>query len=155
MMSTATDPAARRYLASDPPDLIWQSWPLLDGAPWSWCVPPGLCVVGWMVSTTTGHVSFGILAAVSLALALWRWFVPARYEIGPSGVSHRVLGWRSKLRWSDVRHIEVRSRGVLLFRHGNRSQLDALNATYLPCATHRDVVLRLMEKYLNIEDTKE
>jgi len=150
-MSTATDPAARRYLASAPPDLIWQSWPLLDGAPWSWSVLPGLGAVGWIVSATTGHASFGILAACALALALWRWFVPARYEIGPSGVNHRVLGWRSRLRWSDIRHIEVRSRGVLLFRNGDRSHFSALSAIYLPCASHRDVVLRLMEKYLDID----
>ncbi len=150
-MSTATDSAAR-YLASAPPDLIWQSWPLLDGAPWSWSVLPGLCMVGWIVSATTGHLGLGTCGAVVLALALWQWFLPVRYEIGPSGFGYRVLGWRTHVPWSQVRHVEVRSRGIMLYRHGNRPQLNALSAIYLPCASHRDVVLRLMEKYLDIDE---
>ena len=146
-MSTATDPTVPRDLLTAPPDLVWQSWPLLDNAPWSWCVVPGLVALSWLVTTATGEPILGIAAAAALAIALWRLFLPVRYEIGPSGICRIVLGRRSLLRWRRVRHIEVRRSGVMLFERRDVPPLDALRALYLPCAKHRDMVIQLAEKY--------
>ena len=149
-MSTATDPTVPRDLSTAPPDLVWQSWPLLDNATWSWCVVPGLLRVSWVVTTVTDEPTLGVAAAAALAIALWRLFLPVRYEIGLSGVCQIVLGQRSLLRWRRVRHVEVRQGGVMFFERRNVPTLDVLQTLYLPCAKHRDVVVRLMEKYLTL-----
>ncbi len=66
-MSNATDPTVPRDLSTAPPDLVWQSWPLLDHAPWSWCVVPGLVALSWLVTTATDEPILGIAAPAALA----------------------------------------------------------------------------------------
>jgi len=146
-MSTARDYPSSSLTTGRTPELVWRCWPLCDRAPGSWLVVLLLLLVGLAVAAITGRAALGVLAAAALALALWRVFLPVRYEIGPAGVCHVILRRRSLLRWSEVGRVELRPDGVLLFDRKSSGPFDALRAVYLPCATHRDVVLRLVEKY--------
>ena len=132
-----------------PPTLSWRSWPLRDHLPGTLVVAAVLAGVAFGVRWVTGQPHLALLASGALAVALWRFFLPILFELGPDGVDHWLLGRRRRVPWTAIQRYEVRSTGVLLLPFADRCEVDALRGLYLPWGEHRDEVLFQVRYYLD------
>ena len=132
-----------------PPSVQWRSWPMRDSAIAAAMVLVGLAAAGAAVRWVTAETHLALLAVGVLALALWRFFLPASFELNPDGVSQWLFGRRRRIPWRQIRRYEVCSSGVLLLPHADRCPIDAFRGLYLPWGRHRSEVLAQVRYYLD------
>ena len=83
-----------------------------------------------------------------LLLTLWQSLIPMRFEIGPHGVTHVVLGRRTKIPWTQILNYRVYGHGVLLLPDAVVTPLSPLRGLFLPWGSHQERVLDNIEYYL-------
>ncbi len=107
-----------------------------------------LAAVVLAVGLSTGRPDWAIAAALGVAAAAWRYFVPVVYELGTLGLTIQVLTRQRRVAWRSIDHYDLRSTGVFLSPHPERGPLDAFSGLYLPWGDHKDEVLANVEFYL-------
>ena len=92
-------------------------------------------------------VGAGVL--VVLLIALWRFWLPIRYELGSQGVTQTVLGRETRIPWTSIVNYQVRTRGIVLFSDAVLTPLSSLRGLYLPWGRQREPVLAQVDYYLS------
>ena len=131
-----------------PPPIRWRSWPVRDDAVRGLPVVIGLLIAAAVIGWLSGRAYLGVLALAALLVALWRFFLPVVFELSGEGVDQRLFGRQRRIPWHAIRRHEVRSAGVLLLPHEDRSAMAPFRGLYLPWSTHRDEVLAHVRHYL-------
>ena len=149
-MSTVPPPVAGATAPARnaPAPCAWRSWPLAERGRWRWVLPAALVAVALLVGLSTGRPGWALAAAVLLALAAWRYFVPVVYELGTLGITQQVFSRQRRIPWRSIGRYEVGSAGVFLSPHSERGPLDAFAGLYLPWGDHKGEVLASVEFYL-------
>jgi hypothetical protein len=143
---SARDSSLRIRVA--PPDVTIDDWPLRDRPLASSLVMTIAAAIVWLAVWATGSVAAGILAGVSMAIITWRTWLPARYEIGGSGITQSVWGWRRRIPWSAIRRCEIRNDGVLLLPDEIPTPLGPLRGLYLHWGGRREPIVAQLEYHL-------
>jgi hypothetical protein len=131
-----------------PAQLRWQSWPIRDDALRAALVAAGLLALGVAVRWLTGHTHLAVLAALAVAAAAWRFFVPMTFELGETGINRWIFGRRRHIPWEAIRRHEIGPDGVLLFPDNTCSPLAPLRGLFIPWCTHREEVLAAFRRHL-------
>lgn len=130
-------------LTTAPRPVTWRIWPLVDGGPKTWLWLGLIGGLGWLAAWKMDSTAWGVAVGGTLALSVWRLFVPTALELNPEGVEQRVLGswnrspWRRFVRW------ESYPDGLQLFVAPQRTASDLFDGIYLPLPGSRK---RLREK---------
>jgi len=75
-------------------------------------------------------------------------WIPMKLELGPKGISQKVLGRHYRIPWSAIRHAEVRQHGILIMSTSDDSLMSKARGTYIRWGSHRDEVLAISAYYL-------
>lgn len=98
-----------------PEDVVIWNWPLRDEGLKAWIVLVAAVVVVTLVWAIGANLVFELFTCAMLALALWRLWLPVKWELGLTGVTMVVLGFRRRIPWLSVARYELRDAGVWLF----------------------------------------
>ena len=107
----------------------------------------GLVAAAFVVQYTSGQTYLAVAALATLALALWRFFVPVVYELSADGVDQWVFGRLVRLPWRVITRCEIRESGVLLTFRRDESPLAAIRGLFLPFDGNRDAVVAQVRYY--------
>jgi hypothetical protein len=144
---TAVTAAAMR---TPPPEVTIHHWPLRD-RPLSAAVVGALVAAAGGVSVwATGQPALGLIVAILLALAAWRAWLPARYELDGGGVTEASLGWRRRVPWAHIRGLSERRDGVLLLPDEAAQGAAAFRGLYLPWGSQADAIRAHLDYYLGL-----
>jgi hypothetical protein len=155
-MPESFDIAASTPVQEPPAAVRWQSWPLRHDPLHSLLVILALLAVGAAVRWLTGHTYLALIAAAPLLLASWRFFVPAEFELGESGIDQWILRWHRFIPWQAVRRHEIGADGVLLFPYEEHVAMASFRSLYLPWGSHREQVLAHVRRHLQpVEEAPE
>ncbi len=126
----------------------WTSWPLFDAGWRGWLLP--LMVVGLSVAAAAvaGHVNFGILSLLLLLSALWKWFVPSRYEFSSRGIVVQVFAHRREYDWQRFQRFELYPDGCLLSPFSQSHPLDAFRGLSVRFRRNRADVAVLLKRHI-------
>jgi hypothetical protein len=120
------------------------NWPLRD-VPLEALAAVIVCaVVGGVSGYLSSSWSMGVLAAVVLALAVWKLWFPIVCDLGPAGITLSVAGGQRHVAWRQIDQVRVWRRGVLLVGRGPDPGLCGL---YLPWTRHPGLVQEFFEQY--------
>ncbi len=142
-----TSPPLRIRVA--PEDLALNVWGLRDLGWFGWINLLAAIAVSYGVNWLTGWPPAGWAVLVVLAITLWRFWLPVRYELGPQGISQVALGRATRIPWTAILNYEIRSRGVLLYPDAVLTLLSPLRALYLPWGRQGEQVRAHIEYYLS------
>lgn len=104
--------------------------------------------LGYATSWTTGFLPAGWAVFAVLAIVLWRFWLPVRYELGPQGIAQTVLGRTSHIPWTAILRFELRPRGVMLYPDSIITPLSPPRGLYLAWGRQKEAVLAHVEYYL-------
>jgi hypothetical protein len=150
-MSSSPDEAKPLWAHAPPSSLRWDSWPAGENALAGFVVAVSLAAVGLLVHRITAQVHLAALSVGAVSLALWRFFLPIRYELNQDGVQQWILGGRRGIPWDSIRRYEVCRTGVLLLPFHDDCTMDAFRGLYLPWGNRRDEVLARIRYYVDRE----
>ena len=148
-MSTTSEHHDAPWAREPPPAMRWRNWPLRDNVLAGLGVLAALSAAGLGVRWVTEQTHLAWLAVALLALALWRFFLPASFELNADGVSQWRFRRCRRISWNAVRRYEICSAGVLLLPHADRCPMDPLRGLYVPWGSRRDEVLAQIRYYLD------
>lgn len=133
-----------------PEDVTLVDWPLRQ-RPASSLVALGLAGGGsWLVGWATQRWEYGALAAVVLAITLWRTWLPVRYILNSSGITQVLFGrWKRRVPWTAIGAYKIRTDGVLLVPDAVVTPLSPLRGLYLHWGHRREAVLASLEYYVH------
>jgi hypothetical protein len=147
-MGSTSRPDISQALRVAPPDVRLVNWPVRDDA---WRAGPTLLaitliavVVGWKLASPAS----GALAAIALAVAGWRIWLPVTWELGYSGVSETVLGRTLRIPWSSIAGWREFPGGALLLPEADPSPLQALRGRFIAWRNHRAELRAILEHYV-------
>ncbi|REJ91489.1 MAG: hypothetical protein DWQ35_14180 [Planctomycetota bacterium] len=148
MPETSLGSYGNRSEAQSAPRLRWTVWPLVDRPLVSLGVVALMAALGWGVAVGSGGWYWGVLAAMALALSLWRYLLPVTFDVGIRGLRQDSLLQQARTSWSDIRAVR-RCRGGLLMLPGTDDRpLDAMRGLFVPWGPHRAELLQLVALYL-------
>lgn len=142
----SSEPSIAAPARRAPPPLSWRVWPLAERAVGAWSVVILAIAASAVVGLAMQSVGWAAAAWLLLHAALWRFFVPAVYEISALGIVEEVLGRRRRIPWNHVDRYRVCRQGVYLTSEG--APLEAFRGMFIPWGRHRQQVLALLEYYL-------
>jgi len=148
-MSSKSEAYDSSWPREPPPAVRWRSWPLRENVLGGLGVVVALSAAWLGIHWITEQTHLALLAAVVLAVALWRFFLPTWFELNADGVSQWLFGRCRRIPWRAIRRYEVCSAGVLLLPHADRCPMDPLRGLYLPWGSRRDEVLAQVQYYLD------
>jgi hypothetical protein len=136
-------PTVRQTLAPD--DVVVWNWPLRDEGLRSWALLIGAVILTALVWVIWRSAAFALFTYAMLALALWRLWLPVKWELGLTGVTMVVLGFRRRIPWLSIARFEMRDDGVWLFADREAS---SQRGTFIAYAGEREKVTACIEYYL-------
>lgn len=128
-----------------PEDVAVWNWPLRDEGLKAWAVLVGAIAVAALVWVIWADGVFALFAYAMLALALWRLWLPVKWELGLTGISLVVLGFRRRIPWLAVARFELREDGVWLFADREASPQ---RGTFIGYGGQKERVQACIEYYL-------
>jgi hypothetical protein len=140
------DPGMRIRVA--PQEVAYLHWPLRQSGWGPWFTLGIAAASSAAVFAVTRSGAMGGLALGSLVLVSWRTWLPIWVEIGPAGVTERIIHVQRRIPWPAIRHYEVCLHGVLIMPDHVLTRLSALRGIYLHWGTKRTEVLANFEYYL-------
>jgi hypothetical protein len=126
----------------------WRSWPLVNDRTWSWLLPSGILSAGAVVWWLGGGWLLGVVAIVSLALAVWQYLVPVTFEFCSLGVRRYALGRMRLVPWTAIRAYQLRPTGVVFFQQSDPTAVDLLSSLFVPYPSDEDEVVVAVRLYL-------
>jgi hypothetical protein len=147
-MQTTAAFEPERPLGQPPANVKLRSWPLRDGGRKEWLFVAVLVILVLAISAGSQHGYLALLGLISLAIALWRMWLPVRYEFGPKGIIQEIFVRRRRIPWSAIRQAQVRSGGILLLSDPDGSLLSRLRGVYIPWGEQQAAVLAATKYYL-------
>ena len=145
-MTSPAVPIATSALRGAPPPIAWRIWPLSDGGIQMWLFLGIMAAVGGTVGSVTTSGGWAAAAMACVGAAAWRFFVPVAFELSALGLSQQVFGWRRRIPWTSIEHVEIGREGLILSLEG--VPLAALRGLYIPWGTHREEVLAQVAYYV-------
>ncbi|MEX1223793.1 MAG: hypothetical protein WEA31_04515 [Pirellulales bacterium] len=130
-----------------PSPVVWRSWPLRDEPAAAWLTAAVMVVLAVGVIVATGSGWLGLFAVLAIGLAMWRLFVPIEYHLGARGLRQTLFGRSRLIAWSQIRVVEVRRCGILVYPDAYFGPLRAMRGVYIPWGGNREEVLRVVEFY--------
>jgi hypothetical protein len=121
--------------------LRWRSWPLVDETPQSYLKVAVFVGASALVGFAFGDLWYGLVAAVLLAAASGRFFLPTRFELDATGVGVRFCGQTRQMGWSRVGRIIVQEAGVFVSPFAKPSRLDSFRGVFLRFTGNADEVV--------------
>ena len=149
MMSTASARGNSAWADEPPPLVRWRRWPLRDNFLFGAMALVGLAAVGLLVYWQTDRLHLAIGAALAIAIATWRFFVPVTFELNAEGVHQWVFGRHRRIPWSEIRQHQIFSSGVLLLPYEHGSPIEVMQGLFLPWGMRRDEILAQIRYYLD------
>ena len=86
-----------------------------------------------------------LLSAGVLVIAMWRFWLPVRFQLTAEGISQFCLGRRRLIPWPGIVRYAVLPRGVVLFFDHGDSPLSWLSTLYLGWRGEPDRVLAMID----------
>ncbi len=83
-----------------------------------------------------------------MILALWRMWIPLRFDLSPKGVAWRMLAWRRRIPWSAINYCKIYRHGIL-FSASDATPLSTLQGTYLRWCDQREEIISIAKYYLS------
>jgi hypothetical protein len=122
-------------------------WGLRDD-PWGSTVSAVFCAgVGTCAALLSASGAMGVLAALALAAACWKCWIPLSTHLGPGGITVCFLGRCRRIAWRAIDQVELCPDGVLLWGAATRSDRLAGSGFYLPWPRHPDLVAGFHRQY--------
>ena len=154
-MSTApsTQPAARIFAVQSFPELDLWNWPLIDGG---WRAAPivvGTAAVAAFAWQMADSLAMGLLTAVVLMLAMWRFWLPVRYHVRGRGIIENCLGRQRLIPWRAIAQCRLRKRGVVLLFRNQDLLFDGFGAKYIDGRDQRDRLIEVINFYQQPDPT--
>lgn len=131
-----------------PSPIRWRSWPARDKPLYAVSVVAILTAVGLIVFRLTGQTTMAWAGMLTMAISLWRIFLPVDYELSVGGVDQWIFGRRQHSPWPSIRGYEICTEGILLLPQGHVCPMDAFFGLYLPWSRYRDEVLPHLRRHL-------
>ena len=131
-----------------PAPLHWREWPLRDHPLRAAAVVAAMLAAGLIIAWTSGQAHLAWFGVAALAIAMWQFFVPVDYDLGPGGVGLSQFGRRRRLAWLSIRGYEVCPQGVLLLPCEAPCLADVPAGVFLAWSWRRDEVLAHVRLYL-------
>lgn len=128
-----------------PEDVVVWNWPLRDEGLKSWAMVVGAIAIIALVWAVWGSISFTLITAAALTVSLWRLWLPLKWELGLTGVTMVVLGFRRRIPWLAVAKFELGRDGVWLFADREAAPE---RATFIGYADQRQRITACVEYYL-------
>jgi hypothetical protein len=147
-MPSLADPTNSSWTDEPPPLVRWRSWPLRENPLIGMLALAGLVGAGMYVYWATGRMHLAIGAALALAVAGWRFFVPVTFELNSEGVHQWFLGRHRRIPWTEVRRHRVFRSGTLLLPYERDAPIDVLHGLFLPWGRRREEILAQLRYYL-------
>ena len=139
----------RRLLAAGgrlaPDDVVFWNWPLRDEGLRSWGMLVGVAVLVSLVWTFWRDLALASAVALALLVALWRLWLPVKWELGLTGITQTAFGFKRRIAWLAIASYEIRPDGVWLFADREQSHL---RAVFIGYAGRREEVVALVNYYL-------
>lgn len=135
--------AARAPLA--PNDVAVWNWPLRDEGLRSWALLIAAIIIAAVVWIIYASPAFTLFTATTFALALWRLWLPVKWELGLTGVTMVVLGVRRRIPWLAIARFEMHDDGVWLYADREAS---SQRGTFIGYAGQRERIRACIEYYL-------
>lgn len=142
--------AAQRVIvvAGPSPDLRLTVWPLRDEPLATWIILGLAALASVLAGVISGSWLIGGAAAVALAVALWRMWLPVEIRLYELGVTQTILRRTWRMPWRTVAAYRVCTSGVLLLSDDDDSPLGRIGGLYIPWGKRRNELLAVMEHYL-------
>lgn len=137
-------------IADPPPRLAYEHWPLRDEPAVRWTAWAVLAATGLAAYAATGKPALAAAAVGCVALAAWRMWLPARYELDASGVVEQVLRRKRRASWRAARGAAIGRRGVLVTYRPEPAPADYFRGLFVPFGAHRQEVLRHFRYYAGL-----
>ncbi|HMC09838.1 MAG TPA: hypothetical protein VKH44_01055 [Pirellulaceae bacterium] len=131
-----------------PAEVTIVDWPLRDRPVGSSLALSLAAGASWLAVWATENAAAGGVVAALLAVTLWRTWLPVQYQLGADGVTQSVLGWRRRLAWTAIWHVDTRSDGVVLLPDATPTPLGPLRGVYLHWGGQREAVMANLDFYL-------
>lgn len=128
-----------------PEDVAVWNWPLRDEGLKSWAMVVIALVLVALAWTIWGSLAFTLITGTTLAVSLWRLWLPVKWELGLTGVTLVVLGFRRRIPWLAVARFELGRDGVWLFADREASPQ---RGTFIGYADQRQRITACVEYYL-------
>ena len=135
------DLLAANSTMSDSVSIVWRSHPARErpGAAAAVCLVTG--ALAGLAAELMGHIGWGAFAALVMAVALHRFFLPTEYRIDEDGVGARSLLSRCRLRWEEIRRFAHDERGGLISPRARPTLLPGARDIPLQFSGNRDNVV--------------
>ncbi len=146
MTSSRDDPSAVVETSrSSNSEVILLNWPLIQDG-WRSVFYVSLTVaVALLTGWVTGHKPSAMLAALTLAISMWRFWLPVRFQFNYNGITQTVLGRRSLVAWRCVQRCELLRHGIFFYFTPDRSPFSLFSSLYVDWRDRRDELLRFVD----------
>lgn len=131
-----------------PADVDHWNWPIRDDG-WYAIGPVGIFLAAvaigvwqgsdWRLPTATGAIA---------ALALWRLWIPVRFELGVNGVTQNYLGFSRRIPWIAVHRFDVEPTGVWLFPTNSTKPARYVDGIFIRFGNRRSEIMSAITYYL-------
>jgi hypothetical protein len=135
-------------IEAPPAAIRWRSWPAVERPRRTGLVAFVLLAAAVLVRWQTGGTVLALMALAALLAALWRYFLPLRFEVNAHGVERSLFGRARHVPWSAVARYEVCTNGMLLVPTDDDSPMSAFSGLFVPFADNREAVLLRLRYYL-------
>ena len=104
--------------------------------------------IGLLTTTVTESPLLGLSCLLVLWIAAWRFWIPIHYELGPAGITQRVLWQQVLIPWSYFVRFEENGDFVVLMRDTELNPWTSIRAVHLYVKNERESVLAVFNYYL-------
>jgi hypothetical protein len=132
-----------------PRDVTLRSWPIAAPAAGPKLLLVGGLLLAWLAGMMSGSAATGFVLAAGILLALWRVWLPVRFEIGPFGVTQHCLGRQRRIPWSSIGRAVRQSAGLLVLPNAQPAPLESLRSLYIPFGNQQADIVAAFEYYLS------
>jgi len=126
--------------ANTPTALCWTAHPARERPGVAVVVVAVIAFLSAAIGGFAGHAWVGVVAAVVLCASLHRFFFASRHGIDSSGVRSSTLVGSRSLRWSEIRRIDLGSRGAWICTFGRKNWLESRRGVHVLYGTQRAAV---------------
>ena len=146
-MSTVTSQRRRELKESEPQPVEILAWPLVQ-----WGRSSALAVLAFAAVVVlvglAGGTWLALAAVVVLAAAVWRFWLPTGYRLGPEGITRSLLGRRLRIPWRAVVRYRVFPAGVMLYYSSEPVPLAVLHGVYIDWTDCREPIMQNVAYYV-------